>query len=105
MSISSIQSGYPIIEQSSKMAEEAAQEIQALPIQSSLATPTEPTSPIDKDGLKFNEVNFDAPKHEYVASYTEPLIKLNQATQYSKIGTNMLQRDQEMIGTLLDIHI
>lgn len=96
MSVSSIQSGYQVIEQSSKMAEDAAHEIQATP---SIA-PTEP-----KTELEFNKVKFDPPKANESYSYTEPLIKLNQAQQYNKIGTNMLQRDQEMIGTLLDIHI
>jgi hypothetical protein len=33
------------------------------------------------------------------------LIKLNQAQQYNKVGTNVMQRDQDMIGSLLDIHI
>ncbi|MEZ9231634.1 hypothetical protein AB4259_11200 [Vibrio amylolyticus] len=95
MSVSSIQSGYQVIEQSSKMAEQAAQEIQATP---TLSVP-------QKTELDFNKVTFEPPKSEDNDSYTDPIIKLNQAHQYNKIGTNMLQRDQEMIGTLLDIHI
>ncbi|MGF1719412.1 hypothetical protein L4D20_05110 [Vibrio kyushuensis] len=97
MSVSSIQSGYQIIDQSARMAEEAAQEIQLQP-QPPMAIPSSETD------LEFNKVKFDPPE-ETSYSDTEPLIKLSQAQQYNKIGTNMLQRDQDMIGTLLDIHI
>ncbi|MGF1696504.1 hypothetical protein L4C54_12590 [Vibrio lamellibrachiae] len=97
MSVSSIQSGYQIIEQSSRMAEEAAHEIQV--------QPQPPMAPVEiKNDFEFNKVKFEPPE-ETSFSYTDPLIKLNQAHQYNNIGTNMLQRDQDMIGTLLDIHI
>ncbi|EGA70655.1 hypothetical protein VISI1226_16128 [Vibrio sinaloensis DSM 21326] len=95
MTVSSVQPGYQLIEQSSKMAEEAALEINQQP---SLST-------IQKDqSLDFNKVEFKAPETPD-PSYVDSMIKLNQANQYSKIGTNVLQRDQEMIGTLLDIHV
>ncbi|WP_159652764.1 hypothetical protein [Vibrio atypicus] len=95
MSVSAVQSGYQVIEQSSKMAEEAALEISQA---SSLP-------PVEKDKtLEFNKVEFKAPELPE-PSHIESLTKLNQSSQYSKVGTNMLQRDQDMIGTLLDIHI
>ncbi|MCG9595629.1 hypothetical protein L1D15_02710 [Vibrio sp. Isolate25] len=92
MSVSLVQPSYQLIEQSSKMAEEAAHEINQVPL----------TSPIQKDeSYEFNKVEFKQPE----PSQIEPILKLTQAEQYSRIGTNMLQRDQEMIGTLLDIHV
>ncbi|CAM3803728.1 hypothetical protein [Vibrio aquimaris] len=92
MAVSAVQPGYQLIEQSSKMAEEAAREIYQ----------PKATNPIEKDNsYHFNEVEFKPPE----ASQIEPMFKLTQAEQYSRIGTNVLQRDQEMIGTLLDIHV
>ncbi|NRF12763.1 hypothetical protein [Vibrio coralliilyticus] len=92
MSVSSVQPGYQLIEQSSKMADEAAREINQV----------YKPNPIQKDeSYEFNKVEFKQPE----PSDIEPMIKLTQAEQYSRIGTNMLQRDQEMIGTLLDVHV
>ena len=92
MSVSSVLPGYQLIEQSSKMADEAAREINQV----------HKTNPIQKDAsYEFNKVEFKQPE----PSDIEPMIKLTQAEQYSRIGTNMLQRDQEMIGTLLDVHV
>ncbi|WP_262021783.1 hypothetical protein [Vibrio quintilis] len=31
--------------------------------------------------------------------------ELNQSNQYARIGTNMIQRDQDMIGSLLDVRV
>ncbi|KJY87298.1 hypothetical protein TW84_17540 [Vibrio neptunius] len=92
MSVSSVQAGYQLITQSSNMADEAAREINQ----------AQHTPPVQKDdSYEFNKVEFKQPE----PSEIEPLIKLTQAEQYSHIGTNVLQRDQDMIGTLLDIHV
>ena len=91
MPVSAIQPSYQLLEQSSKMANEAALEINAR-----TQMPVEKASSLD-----FNKVEFKAPN----VSDIDPLVKLNQASQYSRIGTNVLQRDQDMIGSLLDIHI
>ncbi|CAH0536732.1 hypothetical protein [Vibrio marisflavi] len=107
MSVSVSDSGYQIINQSSKMAEEAAREIKDKTL------PTDHASPSDVNKttpLEFNKVEFDKAKPEktvdgYPASHTDALVKLNQSTRYHQIGTNVLQRDQDMIGTLLDIHV
>ncbi|MCK6263876.1 hypothetical protein KP803_11410 [Vibrio sp. ZSDE26] len=117
MSVSNIQSGYHIIEQSSRMTEDAAREIQqqSLPPPSFEAEIDPNETKISPSGinsaysaadseLAFNKVKFDA-NEESVPPLIDPLIELSQAHQYNKIGTNMLQRDQDMIGTLLDIHI
>lgn len=92
MSVSSVQAGYQLITQSSNMADEAAREINQ----------AQHTTPVQKDdSYEFNKVEFKQSE----PSEIEPLIKLTQAEQYSHIGTNVLQRDQDMIGTLLDIHV
>ncbi|MFW7523504.1 hypothetical protein ACODM8_05090 [Vibrio ostreicida] len=106
MSVSSVQSGYQVIEQSTRLAEDAAREINQLedrePVQESPAPTQENIAPIQKDDTyEFNKVEFKEPD----SSLVEPLVKLTQAEQYSRVGTNMLQRDQEMIGTLLDVHV
>lgn len=93
MSVSSVNSGYQIIDMSSKMAEEAALEIQH--DQQQQVMPKDNT-------YDFNKVEF---KISALPSDLESLTKLNRAEQYSRAGTNVLQRDQDMIGTLLDIHV
>lgn len=93
MSVSAVQTAYPIIEQSSKMAEEAALEINTHP----------PLESAKNNSYEFNKVEFKPPKAN--EDYAEALTKLTQASQYSRIGTNALQREQDMIGTLLDIHV
>lgn len=95
MAVSIIQSGHQLIEQSSKMAEDAALEINQVPASQTLEN--------DKS-YQFNKVEFKAPDVPD-PSYIDSMVKLSQANQYHKVGTNMLQRDQDMIGTLLDIHI
>ncbi|RTZ17393.1 hypothetical protein EJ063_01025 [Vibrio aquaticus] len=93
MSVSSVQPGYQIIDMSSKMAEEAALEIQQS--QRELSIPKD-------NSYDFNKVEFN---FEPSPSQIESLTKLNTSNQYSRIGTNVMQRDQEMIGSLLDIHV
>lgn len=109
MSVSVSESGYQIVNQSSKMAEEAAREI------NNKSLPPKHTSSSEENdkSLEFNKVDLDKTKvekaersrEELSPSHTDSLIKLNQATRYHQIGTNVLQRDQDMIGTLLDIHV
>jgi len=94
MSVSAIQSGYQIVDMSSKMAEDAAAEIQRQ--QRDLSMPND-------DSYEFNQVEFKAPVPP--PSQIEALTKLSSAERYSQIGTNVIQRDQEMIGSLLDIHV
>ncbi|MFM2586880.1 hypothetical protein [Vibrio sp. TBV020] len=93
MAVSSVQSGYQIIDMSSKMAEEAALEIQQS--QRALSMPKD-------DSYEFNKVKFNS---EPLPSQIDAINKLNSSERYSRVGTNVLQRDQDMIGTLLDIHV
>lgn len=95
MSISSLQSGYPIVQQSYKMADEAAREIQE--------SNSFENDFSNNDALKFNAVEHK--KEHHSKSDIEPMMKLNQAVQYNRVGANVIQREQDMIGSLLDIHI
>ncbi|PNH89426.1 hypothetical protein [Vibrio diazotrophicus] len=96
MSISSLQSGYPIVQQSYKMADEAAREIQE--------SNSFKNDFSDNDALKFNAIERKKAHHPS-KNDIEPMLKLNQAAQYNRVGTNVIQREQDMIGSLLDIHI
>ncbi|MGC9422670.1 MULTISPECIES: hypothetical protein [Vibrio] len=96
MSISAISSGYPIIQQSSKMAEEAALDIQKNQAENAKPSP-----------LSFNQVD-DQPiekKAPAPVDNTQAMVNLNQAQQYHRVGTSVIQREQAMIGSLLDIRI
>lgn len=95
MPISSVQPAYQLIERSTQMANEATREIN----ERANVSPANPAN--ENTSLEFNKVEFKAPD----TSQIEPIIKLSQSSQYSQIGSNMLQRDQEMLGSLLDIHI
>ncbi|MGL5107868.1 MAG: hypothetical protein ACRC7J_02035 [Vibrio ordalii] len=97
MSISGVHSGYQLINQSNKMVEEAASELNM----------EKDISPVDKadKALAFNKVELDkvVAKAEDKPEAIDSLLKLNQATQYNRIGTNIIQRDQDMLGSILDI--
>lgn len=95
MSISSLQSGYPIVQQSYKMADEAARDIQK--------SASYKHDFGNDDALKFNAV--ENKKARQPKSDIEPILKLNQASQYNRVGVNVMQREQDMIGSLLDVHI
>lgn len=95
MSVSSVHSGYQIVDMSSKMAEEAALEIR------DLTTMAKSNTSNSGQALEFNKVEFPTLSESDI----EPLTQLTQANQYSKVGTNVMQRDQDMLGSLLDIHV
>ncbi|EEY41800.1 hypothetical protein M234_03155 [Vibrio cholerae 2012EL-1759] len=81
---------------SSKMMEDAAREIQqaSLPVESTIGKPIDPTL----------QPAPPAPKKQY-ANHIDALNSLNQASHYSRIGTNLIQRDQDMLGTMLDVRV
>lgn len=95
MPVSSVQTGYQMIDYSSRLMKDASQDIAQRSQVNNVNSASKDSS------LEFNKVEFHAPD----TSLVEPLTQLNQANQYSKIGTNIIQRDQEMLGSLLDIHI
>ncbi|KWT99349.1 hypothetical protein [Vibrio toranzoniae] len=106
MSISGIQSGYAIIQQSTKMAEEAAIELN----QAYKNVPNSDDAFKSSD-LSFNQVepeqytSFKDKEPEPVSPSSEPLLKLTQSANYNRVGASVVDRQNEAIGSLLDIHI
>lgn len=97
MSVSAVSSGYPIIQQSSKMAGKAAHEIQQAQIHSSRA---------QKDpALQLNALDNKPTPPSKKPDAVNALINLNQAQQYNRVGASVIQREQEMIGSLLDVRV
>ncbi|HBK7265591.1 TPA: hypothetical protein LNF52_000758 [Vibrio cholerae] len=96
MSVSAVSNGSSMIMHSSKMMEDAAREIQqaSLPVESTVGKPIDPTL----------QPAPPAPKKQY-ANHIDALNSLNQASHYSRIGTNLIQRDQDMLGTMLDVRV
>ncbi|HHC7316388.1 hypothetical protein G6364_04285 [Vibrio cholerae] len=96
MSVSAISNGSSMVMHSSKMMEDAAREIQqaSLPVESTIGKPIDPTL----------QPAPPAPKKQY-ANHIDALNSLNQASHYSRIGTNLIQRDQDMLGTMLDVRV
>ncbi|GHZ56607.1 hypothetical protein VCSRO174_3525 [Vibrio cholerae] len=96
MSVSAVSNGSSMVMHSSKMMEDAAHEIQqaSLPVESTIGKPIDPTL----------QPAPPAPKKQY-ANHIDALNSLNQASHYSRIGTNLIQRDQDMLGTMLDVRV
>lgn len=96
MSVSAVSNGSSMVMHSSKMMEDAAREIQqtSLPVESTVGKPIDPTL----------QPAPPAPKKLY-ANHIDALNSLNQASHYSRIGTNLIQRDQDMLGTMLDVRV
>lgn len=99
MPVSSVQSGQQILQQSQSMADEAAQEIAEVS---------------KSNDLEFNKVdslredqqsNENKEMKERPASLEDALAKLNQSHTYSQVGTNVVRRSDEMVGTILDTQI
>ncbi|ELJ8443210.1 hypothetical protein FXE80_09805 [Vibrio cholerae] len=96
MSVSAVSNGSSMVMHSSKMMEDAAREIQqaSLPVESTVGKPIDPTL----------QPAPPAPKKQY-ANHIDALNSLNQTSHYSRIGTNLIQRDQDMLGTMLDVRV
>ena len=105
MSVSSVGSGnngYAILQQSKKMADEAAQELQH----------TQALEQKDQS-LRFNRVDStqkDAVEKAQADRAAQPdqvdsLIKLNQAQQYNRAGVTVVQKERDMLGSLLDLRV
>ncbi|EGR0579920.1 hypothetical protein FG079_05280 [Vibrio cholerae] len=96
MSVSAVSNSSSMVMHSSKMMEDAAREIQqaSLPVESTVGKPIDPTL----------QPAPPAPKKQY-ANHIDALNSLNQASHYSRIGTNLIQRDQDMLGTMLDVRV
>ncbi len=112
MITSGVNSGYQMIQLSNQMADEASRELN-------------PANQQPRDDLSFNRVDRgneaqqgqlnngqeQDQQQQNSASriVTDPqqqqeaLLKLNQATGYNRIGASVVERNQEVIGSLLDI--
>ncbi|MFA0161353.1 hypothetical protein AB4457_08435 [Vibrio splendidus] len=120
MSISGIQSGYAIIQQSTNMAEEAAIELNQ-----ASKHPLESDDAFQTSDFSFNQIepeqsiSFKEKEPEpssssssspssspsSSSSSTDALIKLTQSASYNRVGASVIDRQNEAIGSLLDIHI
>ncbi|MEZ9243767.1 hypothetical protein AB4179_05945 [Vibrio lentus] len=106
MPISGIQSGYAIIQQSTNMAEEAAIEL------NQAAQHTAESNDFSQSSdLSFNQIepekslSLKDKEPEPLSSSTDSLIKLTQSASYNRVGASVVDRQNEAIGSLLDIHI
>ena len=113
MSISGIQSGYAIIQQSANMAEEAAIELNQASKhnQTSEHVPESDDDVIEGSDFSFNQVepeqslSFKDKEPEPTSSSSDTLVKLTQSASYNRVGASVVERQNEAIGSLLDIHI
>lgn len=99
MPISGVQSGYQLIQQSSKMAEEAALELNQASQQNNDLSFNNAELP--QNDAQSKEEKSEPPP----ASQSDALMKLTQSSSYNRIGASVIERNNEVIGSLLDIHI
>ena len=113
MSISGIQSGYAIIQQSANMAEEAAIELNQASKHNQVSehVPESDDDVIEGSDFSFNQVepeqslSFKDKEPEPTSSSSDALVKLTQSASYNRVGASVVERQNEAIGSLLDIHI
>lgn len=92
-----------MIQQSNRMAGDAAVDLN----KNSL-----PSSASSSDPLAFNRVDAETKpaegkidKANFSADQTDALMKLNQAARYNRIGATVIERNNDVIGSLLDIQV
>ncbi|WP_117232603.1 hypothetical protein [Vibrio maerlii] len=90
MSISGIHSGMQIIQQSYQQMEKASEDVQSLS-SDPLQTQSLDSLPEKPAEAKPNQI--------------DTVIAMNQAQSYNRAGVNIVQRSNEMIGTLLDVQV
>jgi len=93
MSVSSVHSGYQLIQKAQSIAEEAASDI---------------ATPQNSNYLEFNQIktdNLPEPKQKASEPIETSLTKLQQAQTYNQAGANLIQRSNDIIGTILDTHV
>lgn len=109
MSISALQSGYQMIDHATQMTNEASRDLNRAAHHRSDEMQQEPravdpslaAAPQQNTILQQKETADKDPDQTQV----DALMKLNQATQYNRAGANVIQREQDMIGSLLDIQV
>jgi hypothetical protein len=97
MSISGIQAGHQILQSSQKIVSEAAHDLQQ-------------AIPKVDEALDFNKVDLVKAGVEYAplvvgSEAIVPVIALTQAAGYNRIGASVVEKNNEVIGSLLDIHV
>ena len=100
-SVSTGNNGYAILQKSREMADSAAKDLQQ-------AQALE-----QQDALKFNkasEARKEADAQERARERHHPdtvdsLTKLNQAQQYNRAGVSVIQRERDMLGSMLDLRV
>ncbi len=93
MSVSSINSGYQLIQRSQALSDEAASEI---------------ADSKKLNDLEFNKIDnkqMDVFKEKASPSTEDSLVKLQQAKTYNQAGASLIQRSNDIIGTILDTHV
>ncbi|MCE0496021.1 hypothetical protein [Vibrio salinus] len=104
MTINSIQSGYNLINQSSQMASKAADDINSARTENDQKSTSSQLLPNDIE-KKEAASNDEKSKSSSSTNNIDPLIELNKAVQYNKAGTNIVQKNQEMLGSMLDVRV
>ncbi|SHE70278.1 hypothetical protein [Vibrio gazogenes] len=110
MSISALQSGYQMIDHATQMTNEASRDLnRAAHHRSDEQMQQEPRA-VDPSLAAAPQQNTIRQQKETAdkdpdQTQVDALIKLNQATQYNRAGANVIQREQDMIGSLLDIQV
>lgn len=111
MPISPIQSGYSLLQQSQSLAKEAAGDITDQTTRNDLEfnqanKRDDSTAVTQSQAVIDNELKAEEKKEAKPVSSTEDaLLKLQQASTYSRAGANIIERSNEMVGTLLDTRV
>ncbi|MFC1235360.1 hypothetical protein [Vibrio sp. F74] len=93
MSVSLINSGYQLIQRSQVLSDEAASEI---------------TDSNKSGNLEFNKIDnkqMEVIKEKPTPSTEDSFVKLQQAKTYNQAGASLIQRSNDIIGTVLDTHV
>ncbi|MGR5212299.1 hypothetical protein ACPV4A_17235 [Vibrio rotiferianus] len=97
MPVSGISAGNQLIQLSQKMAEQAAHEIQQSETSSEETLSFNKVEPLNT----LSDTTLPPPSSDAI----DPLVLLTQASTYNRIGASIVERNNEIIGSLLDIHI
>ncbi|WNJ97593.1 hypothetical protein RND59_15760 [Vibrio ruber] len=108
MSVSALQSGYQMLNNATQMTNEASRDInRAAQYRNDEQMQQEPRAVDSALAPQQNTIRQqkETADKEPDQTQVDALIKLNQATQYNRAGANVIQREQDMIGSLLDIQV
>ena len=95
------------------MAEEAAIELNQASKHNQISehVPESDDDVIEGSDFSFNQVepeqslSFKDKEPEPTSSSSDALVKLTQSASYNRVGASVVERQNEAIGSLLDIHI